>query len=178
MRIYPVWSLSNVANSNYIFLEMTESRARGLNWDYICINQTDQTRPASSQYSKLCRRDRSYFLLKKILLAPWILSIYVFLWSFALFILRMHPVSKRNKYCLYTKNNRRQSSREIITKLPDILTYYTTETDAPPRTTQNRLRPGLDVLTQSFVDFLIIIHKLSRHQPANITHLTSHIPVM
>ena len=61
---------------------------------------------------------------------------YIFVWSFALFILRMHPVSKRNKYCLYTKNNRRQSSREIITKLPDILTYYTTETDAPPTATQ------------------------------------------
>ena len=84
---------------------------------------------------------------------------YIFVWSFALFILRMHPVSKRNKYCLYTKNNRRQSSREIITKLPDILTYYTTETDAPPTRTHNRhQQPGLDVLTQSFAHFLIIIH--------------------
>lgn len=64
---------------------------------------------------------------------------YIFVWSFALFILRMHPVSKRNKYCLYTKNNRRQSSREIITKLPDILTYYTTETNAPPTAAQNNL---------------------------------------
>ena len=72
---------------------------------------------------------------------------YIFLWSFALFILRMHPVSKRNKYCLYTKNNRRQSSREIITKLPDILTYYTTETDAPPTATQNRhQQPGMPQL--------------------------------
>ena len=88
----------------------------------------------------------------------------------------MHPVSKRNKYCLYTKNNRRQSSREIITKLPDILTYYTTETDAPPRRPPSRHQhPELEVLTQLFLDFLIIIQKPARLQPET-SNRTSDIP--